>query len=401
MFMDSGGFRTARGRILLLSTNMGSAGGAEEQVMYLALQLRRRGWEVRIVSMLHPQPLPPELAAAGIRVLSLGMRPGYPDPRAIARLISILREFRPQVLHSHMTHANLLARVTRLFHSVPVLICTLHGMKMFGVYSDFTALRELAHRITDPLADMTTSICHAASAYYEESKAVPAGKMMTITNGLDVVAWRPSLEARRRLRAEWGGEERFTWAAAGRIERVKNYPLMLRAFATAKTSPDSLLVIAGSGSLLDFCRDEATRLGVAERVRFLGRRQDMRDVLSAADGFLLSSDSEGLPMVLLQASACGLPIVATSVGGNAEVVINGRTGFLCPPGDAPALARAIDTVVELDPGDRIRMGAAGREHTSKTFDTRAVLDRWESLYFELLERSAEEAPPDQRQLSVR
>jgi glycosyltransferase involved in cell wall biosynthesis len=121
-------------------------------------------------------------------------------------------------------------------------------------------------------------------------------------------------------------------------------------------------------------------------VRLLGLRRDIPDLLNAADAFVLPSLWEGMPLTLLEASATALPIVATDVGGNSEVVLDGKTGYLVPPQEAKALTQAMLRVMLLSANDRIAMGQAGRAHVVQNSELEQVVDRWESLYRELLQR---------------
>lgn len=386
---NKGSLKSAgKGKILLLSTTMGIGGGAEEQVMHLALELVRRGWQARIVSMIPPETdLPEELAANGIAVEHLEMRAGVPDPRCLFKLLVILRRYRPDVLHTHMTHANLLGRLSRILHPMPALVSTLHGFKMYGVNSRFTALRELGHRLTDPLASMTTAICNAATQSYIQSKSAPLTKIMAVPNGLDTEAFAPDTAARERIRKELGlPDNAFAWLAVGRLESPKNYPLMLQAFARA-ASPDDVLLICGTGALRQRVEMNAQALGIEKQVRLLGVRRDIPAMMNAADAFVLSSDTEGLPMVLLQASSTGLPIVATNVGGNSEVVLDGQTGYITPRGKVEPLAEAMLRLRGATAEERAALGAAGREYTVSKYDMKIVAERWEELYSRLLLRN--------------
>src|ERR1700712_1115410 len=120
--------RRMPGRVLLLSTDMGMGGGAEEQVISLAYALQSRGWSPFIVSLVPPSPMPPDFAARGIPLTHLDMRRALPDPRSLLRLARLIRQFKPDIVHSHLVHANLLARAVRLIVPYPVLICTLHAL---------------------------------------------------------------------------------------------------------------------------------------------------------------------------------------------------------------------------------------------------------------------------------
>jgi glycosyltransferase involved in cell wall biosynthesis len=161
---------------------------------------------------------------------------------------------------------------------------------------------------------------------------------------------------------------------------------MIRAFATLvkKQLKPSVLLICGQGPLEQEVRDLIQSCGVEEHVRLLGIRPDIPEIMNASDAFVLSSSLEGLPMVLLQAAASGLPIAATSVGGNVEAVIDGKTGILVEPGDPKALAQAMEKIAGMPEEERDAIARAAREHATGTFELERILDRWEDLYAALI-----------------
>ncbi len=358
-------------------------GGAEEQVIHIAQTLSARGWTTTIVSMLPPSPMPPGFEKTGIPLLNLGMRRGIPNLFSIRRFARIIRDFRPDIVHSHMVHASLLARAARPIAPYPVGIGTMHNLTMAGVKRDRSAIFEVAHRLTDGLTDCTTAICQTAANYYVRRKAVPASKMKVVYNGIDISRFQPDAAVRERLRRELNPENRFTWLAVGRLELAKAYPTLLGALARRKDD-QSILLICGQGSLERSLIDLSVQLGVSHRVKFLGLRNDIPDVMNAADAFALSSDLEGLPLVLLQASAVGLPIVATDVGGNAEAVVDGTTGYIVPSGDPTAFAAAMERMERLASGERAALGRAGRTRVCELFEMQRIADEWERLYVKLL-----------------
>ncbi|NLG84440.1 MAG: glycosyltransferase [Firmicutes bacterium] len=358
-------------------------GGAETQLVRLATRLKIRGWGIHVISMLPPQAYREELEAIGIPVISLNMRRGVPDPRALWRLVRILRRERPQILHSHMVHANLLARLARPLAQVPVLVCTVHTINEGGRW------REWAYRLTDPFCDLTTQVSRAGLERYVRIGAVPRHKIRFIPNGVDTTKFRPNPEARGRLRQELKLEDVFIWLAVGRFEEAKDYPNMLQAFAKVLgVREDAVLLIAGQGSLKEKVQSLAEELGIAPKVFFLGVRTDIPDLMNAADAYVMSSAWEGMPMVLLEAGAVGLPVVATDVGGNREVVVDGKSGLLVPPKDSEALARVMLGLMELSPEERRRMGEYGRRHIEENYSLERVVDRWEALYRELMIKKA-------------
>lgn len=366
--------------VAFLSTGL-DLGGAEAQLVGLATRLQARGWDVGVISMIRPAALGDELRAAGVPVASLGMRRGVPDPRGLLRLASLLRAWRPRILHTHMVHANLLGRVARLLYRVPVLVSTAHGVEEGGRW------REWGYRLTDWLCDVTTHVSRAGADRYVRVGAVPAHKVLVVPNGVDTDRFRPDPAARERLRSQLGVGSRFVWLAVGRLEPVKDFPSLLQAFAhLRRDGHDPVLWLVGDGPEAPRLRAEARELRVEGAVRFWGVRRDVPALMSAADALALPSRSEGQPLVLLEAAACGLPVVATDVGGVREVVEDGRTGFLVPPGDPEALAGAMARLMALPPPRRAAMGQAARGYVEARYALERVVDRWEALYRDLLRR---------------
>jgi glycosyltransferase involved in cell wall biosynthesis len=370
-------------RVLMLSTAMGAGGGAEEQVIQLAYGMKSRGLDVRIVSLLAPSPMPAGFEERGIPLLHLGMRKSIPDPRAIRRYNQIVREFEPDVVHTHLVHANLLGRIGRMFQPVPALVCTLHSLTMTGVKRDRSPIFEIAHRLTDRWCDRMTAICHSAAEYAVRRRAVLAWKMSVVHNGIDTKEFSPDASVRQAMRRELGVEAKFVWLAVGRLEIQKAYPVLLKAMSLLPAD-DSVLLICGQGSLRAELETVAAKLGVASRVRFLGMRKDVPKLMNAADGMVLSSDIEGLPLVLLQAGASALPMVSTDVGGNGEAVIDGENGWLVPPQSPQRLARAMARLMSLAVAERRAMGEKGRQRVCNLFETERVVERWLALYTEIL-----------------
>jgi glycosyltransferase involved in cell wall biosynthesis len=352
------------------------------QVLELAKRLHGRGWPISIVSMTAPQPLAERFTEAGMEVEFLGMKEGVPDPMGLFRLALILRRRCPMVVHSHMVHANLLARVVRLLVRVPVVVCTAHSM------IEGARWREWAYRLTDRFATLTTAISKAAVERYVRVGAVPRKRMRFLPNGVDIQRFHPSRVSRSAKRAELGLGDCFTWLAVGRFVPAKNYALMLRSFASVD-NPNTKLIIAGDGPLRQQLESLARQLDISSRVDFLGSRNDVMELMNAADAYVMSSDWEGMPMVLLEASATGLPIVATDVGGNAEVVRHGVSGLIVPPQQEDALADAMKRMMSLSSVKPAVMGRSGRELTSVHYNIESVVDSWESLYLELLDKVKE------------
>lgn len=368
-------------RILFLSTSMGM-GGADSQLLSAAQELRRRGHEIFIVSMTPLGPMGLEARKVGLFTESLQMRRGVPDPRGLVRLARFVRSWRPDIVHSHMVHANLLARALRFLAPVPALVSTIHNIDEGG------RLRMAAYRLTNGLVDHMTIVSEAAARRFVDDRIVPERLLRVIPNGVDTERYRGvPAEIRENLRRLLGLTDAFVWLAVGRFEIAKDYPNMLRAFARVRElRAEARLLLVGRGSLQEETEALVRELGLTEEVRFLGVRGDIPEVMSAADGYVLSSAWEGMPMVLLEAGAAGLPIVATRVGGNHEVVRDGATGFLVPARDDAALGQGMLRLMELPTPDRRAMGDAGHHHVRSHYGLGRVAERWEELYREVLAR---------------
>jgi glycosyltransferase involved in cell wall biosynthesis len=363
----------------LLLPGLDRIAGVERQVMLLAQGLRKRDWRVSVVTLSGcGGNAAKELNDAGIEFHTLGMRKGLADPRGWIRFHSWLRRNKPDVVHAHLPHAAWLARGSRLFARIPVVIDTLHSSWTGGV------ARRTGYRLSRWLPDGVTAVSHSASASHLHAKMIIADTLRVIPNGVDTSNFRPAPLGRDALRRQLGVSEEFLWIAAGRLEPVKDYATLLRAMTGLPRQ--ARLVIAGAGAQEAELRRLCASLGLEERVRFAGFVAEIAVWMQAADGFVLSSLWEGLPVSLLEAAACALPAVATDVSGTREVILPGRTGYLVDPQMPAQLARSMLAIMQASDGERRAMGVLARALIVEKFDKERVLDQWEALYTELMER---------------
>jgi glycosyltransferase involved in cell wall biosynthesis len=367
---------------MFLSTSMGM-GGADRQLLLAAQEMRSRGHDVLIISLTALGPMGVQAQSMGIPTESLEIRRGWPDPRGLLRLRRRVHAWRPDVLHSHMVHANLLARAVRLVAPVPALISTIHNIYEGG------AVWMNAYRMTNHLVDRMTIISEAAAERFVNEGIVPRQLLTVVPNGVEIdPRHQVSPEAREKQRHALGVQGEFVWIAVGRFEIAKDYPNMLRAFARVRERyPRTTLLLVGKGSLQQETEALVESLGLEGHARFLGVRNDVSAVMGAADGYVMSSAWEGMPMVLLEAAAAGLPIVATRVGGNQEVVQDGESGFLVPPRQPENLAEAMIRLMQFPELQRRSMGDRARAHVRANYGLDRVVERWEELYREVLARN--------------
>jgi glycosyltransferase involved in cell wall biosynthesis len=365
-------------RVLFVITDL-DYGGAETQLRDLVLVFARRGIVVGVVSMLPPVAYRDELTNAGVQVWSLDMKRKRADARMIRSLAHRVHAFEPDIVHSFMIHANILARVSRAcaWRQVPLISSarsTNEGGKM----------PMLAYRITDRWASMTTSVCQAGVDRYVAIGAAPAGRIVYMPNGVDTSCFYPDEERRDTMRNALGiVSDQPAILAVGRFVEAKNHAGMLRAFARViEAHPNALLFLAGQGPLLSPTRALAQALHLEDSVRFLGVRDDVPDLMRASDLYLMSSLCEGLPNVLIQAAASGLLAVVTDVGGNASVVRDGVTGRVVPPEDDAKLASAVIDMLRGLPTIQSSWGEAARAVALSDFSLESVADRWLNLYMD-------------------
>lgn len=365
-------------RILFVITGLG-VGGAERQVVDLAGRLAGEGHVVEIAYLTGEAVLRPTDDA--VRITGFGISRsigGY--LRAHGELRRLVRSFRPDVVHSHMVHANLLARIVRLTVNMPRLICTAHSSNEGGW------IRMCAYRLTDCLADTSTNVSYAAVAAFEAQGAVRRGRMLAVVNGIDTERFCSHSEASARQALRDGAGIRpgdRLILAVGRLAEEKGYPGLLEAFARVRNDRKGdersvRLWIAGGGGSLAGLTQMAGDLGIRECVDFLGVRSDVPGLLDAADVFVLSSTWEGLPLVVGEAMASEKVVVATDCGGVGELL--GECGYLVPPRDSSALAAALVQALEMPPADALAMGVRARQRIVSHFSLESAVEKWLSIY---------------------
>ena len=366
-------------RIVYVLTSLG-IGGAERQVLALADRITLRGHAVT------PLVLRPSLAeecSTTLEVVHLDMRKSFASFfRALLRARSFVLRFQPDIVHSHGFHANIFARLLKLLVPGMVVISTIHN-----VYEGGT-LRMLAYRLTDGLSKQATAVSTAAAERFIRCKAVPRSRCIVLANGIDAAEFCPDDKRRVAMRNEMGVREEFIWLAAGRVVPAKDYPNLLSAFSLLRAvHAHAQLWIAGAGDPAGPKEYSvfAVERGLVQQARWLGLRRDMPALLDAADGFVLASAWEGMPLAVGEAMAMAKPVVATDVGGVRELL--GDAGIVVPAGNAEAFAEAMLDVMSRSTEERQRLGDAARARIEAGFRMDRRVDQWEALYQSLTPRS--------------
>jgi glycosyltransferase involved in cell wall biosynthesis len=350
--------------VLFLLTTL-DRGGAEKAVTRLALGLPRSKYAVRVGALQgRSGSVAADLAGTPVPVHDLRMR-GKWDAGVAWRLARLLRRERIAILFAFLFHPTVVSRLVGRACGVPIRISSERIMDWEG------RSRRLVNRWTVPLATHVVAVSDRVAAYARSALRVPAERLSTIPNGVDVERFRPP--------ASRGGSGEPVIGCTARLHRKNDHASLVRAFARITPGwPEARLLLVGRGPEEAGLRGLAKALGVASRVRFVGEQADVAPFLAEMDLYVQPSVAEGMPNSILEAMAAGLPVVATAVGGTPEVVIDGETGLLVPPGDSAALAAAVTRCLR-DPVALAAFGRAGRARVEAHFGEAAMLSRVEAL----------------------
>jgi glycosyltransferase involved in cell wall biosynthesis len=378
-------------RVLRIITRM-NVGGPATHVTIAENGLRARGWNSLLVhGTVESHEVEadltslPEAYRRRVPEMARAVRPG-PDARAFARILSIARTYRPDLIHTHMSKAGVLGRLTGMLgRPGAARVHTFHGTVFGGYFGERSSSgivrteRFLGHR-----TDRVVALSERQRDELLANRIAPAERIAVVPLGLqlDRFADRDRTAARDRLAI---GPEELVVLAVGRLVPIKRVDRLLRAFAAiAADVPTARLYLVGDGPERDALLAEASALGITDRLRHVGWTSDTPIWYAACDVVALTSESEGTPLALIEAAAAGRSVVATDVGGVADVVIDGQTGFVVPRNDEHALAMRLRELL-LDADLRGRMGAAAGPR-SVAFAADRLVDDLDALYRAVLGR---------------
>ena len=362
-------------RVTLAITDL-DVGGAERALVALVLGLDRRRWRPSVACLAGEGALAAPLRVAGIEVACLGVSARRPVA-AVRGLARAFREQRPALVQGFLFHANVAARLAARGAGRPPV---LGGLRV----AERRALRRwhlTLDRLTFPLGVGSVCVSRGVERFSVERGGLPADRLVVIPNGVAPARFDAAAPVDRRSLGI--PEDAVLALYVGRLDPQKGLDRLLQAAdQVVRRCPTWHLALAGDGPL----RAELTALvevgglaGVADRVHWLGRRDDVPGLLKAADYLVLPSLWEGMPNVVLEAMAAGLPVVATAVEGTEDLVVPGETGWLVPPGRCGPLAAAL--VEAATAADRRRaFGRAGRARVEVGFTPDRVVAAYERLW---------------------
>lgn len=365
--------------------------GAERHLLTLLPGLRERGIDTRIV-LLHPPANRPAawltvftglLEAAGVPVTCIPIS-GHLDVRVIGRIRAVLKAIRPNIVHTHLLHADLYGLAAAMQERIAIRITSRHNDDSFRRRLVFQAINRASWRLGFTAG---IAISHAVARFCAEVEGAPPGKLHTIHYGLPLPAPLDRRTAQTALHTLLNvPPDAPLIGGVGRLIAQKGYDTALRAFDLLATDfPAAHLVLIGDGGQRPVLEAEARRLGLLgkpgtpARVHFIGWRDDAAELMAGLDVFIMPSRWEGFGLVLLEAMSRALPVVGSAVSAIPEVVIDGETGLLVPPDDAPALADALRSLL-ADPPLARHMGMMGENRLEEFFTAGRMIDSTVALY---------------------
>lgn len=360
-------------------------GGLENGLVNLINHMPSDRYRHAIVCIDRSTDFKKRIKRADVEVVDINKRPGR-DPRAQLRLFSALRSLQPEILHTRNLAA-LDALLPAAFAGIRHRIHGEHGWDVNDLGGTNPKLKWL-RRLYTPLVTRYVTVSRDLNRYLTEVVRIDARRIRQLYNGVDAVRFSPSAD-RAGVRAAYlpdAGDDEVVVGTVGRLQPVKGHATLIAAFAELLSDPavprEKLkLAIVGDGALRDALVEQARDAGIADRCWFPGHLDDIPGAMRCLDVFVQPSLAEGVSNTILEAMATGLPIVATDVGGNPELVMPEQTGKLIPSDNPAAMSVALKAYV-LDANLRRMHGTAARERVMSQFSTDKMIQRYLDLYDE-------------------
>ena len=357
-------------------------GGVEKTLISLLPRLKERGFEVKVCTLYRKDILAQEMEEKGIPVINIGMRARLDVDIKYLKGIFYLKHWMMKegfhIVHTHLYRANTPGRIAAKLAQIPVVVANEHNVDEWKNFFQRSVDRALS-RITDRII----AVSERVKKFYVEEVGIPPGRITVLYNGVDLERFDKKVNVMEKRKELGLPLHSIIVGSVGRLHPQKNYFNFIKAISLiVKKFSRVHFLLVGGGPLKERLKRFSRTLGLEEKISFLGERKDIEEIYPVMDIFVLSSDREGFPITILEAMACGLPVVATRVGGVEEEVEEGKTAFLVPPANSEALAEAITKLIS-SPSLRKEMGKKGKERV-KLFRIEKMVERTEKLYRELL-----------------
>lgn len=372
-------------RIVFIITGL-TTGGAEMMLLKVLERLDRQRFAAHVISLTTLGELAPRIAALGIPVDAMGMKPGLPSPSGFLRLVRTLKRLNPDVVHTWMYHADLLGGLAARLAGISAIGWCIRNSNLDKDKTKFStrAVVGLCAFISKWVPSRILS-CSEKARQVHVACGYAAGKMVLVPNGFDLTRFKPDNDARLQIRAEMGiTDETPLVGLIGRFDPQKNHAGFFEAAGVLhRHMPHVHFVLAGQGIDMGNAalRQAMTQAGVLANTHLLGLRNDIPELMAALDVLASSSYGEAFPNVLGEAMACGVPCVVTDVGDSAYIV--GDTGRVVSPGDMTGLAATLENLLALPLTKKSALGERARARVAKHFEIGSVVRQYEEYYDDL------------------
>ena len=360
----------------------GLGGGAERALINLSTRVDRKKYRPVVCCVTRGGPSVEELKEANIPVYILGKKSKI-DISVLFKLMKIIRKEKISIIHTYMFTSNMWGRLAAILMRVPIIISSEEALS-------YHEKEEWYHILIDKfLSFFTDKIITIAPEIAEsviKKEGISKSKLVVIFNGIELDKFNKEINVlSKKMELCIDPSLPVVGTVGGFFRPVKRIDLFIEvAHLVLKVKPQTQFVIVGGGTLLNDLKNLAERLGIREKIFFLGFQKDISDIFKIMDIYVLTSKSEGLPTVLIEAGASGIPMVSFDVGGVKNIVIDGKTGFLIPPDNLELMTEAIVKLLD-NFSKREEMGREAKEYVKK-FDVSEMVKNTESLYEELIDK---------------
>jgi glycosyltransferase involved in cell wall biosynthesis len=354
-------------------------GGAEVGLLTTLRHINRERFQCTVLCMEKKGPIGVEIEKLGIKVIYLNSAPRLFNIILVWKVFCILRKLEIDILHTSLFYANFFGRVASLTRKIPITITEERSMyyekKIYHVWID-----RLLARFTDKIIVCSMSVLN----FTMKQEKIPFEKFYLIYNGVDEDRFSIS-SSKSELRRRYGfSADQFIIGTVGSIIPKKGHKFLIEAARNfCPQMPDCKVLIVGEGSSKKDLEDLVQKENLTDFFVFMGARKDIPELMKLMDVFVLSSLQEGFPRVLVEAMYMGLPVIASSVSGVPELVLDGETGFLVPPGNSKSICEKV-LILNSDNDLRNKMGTKARERIQERFLSKHYLNKLEALYDDLI-----------------
>ena len=321
-----------------------------------------------------------DLKRKSFKVFDLNRQEGI-DLKVIKKIKTILREECPDIVHAHQYTPYFYTVLSVLPFHRSRIIFTEHGR----FFPDRVSIRRaIFNQAAKFFTDAIIGVCEFSKRSLIKYEKLPANKIKVIYNGVKPEEFSIDIDTELKKRSLGLNPNEKIIGTAGRLCKEKNYPMLIRAFGDIKMRlKETRLLIVGDGALRDELKNLAHNTNVEDDILFLGERRDISELMKVFDVFVLPSDLEAASLVLLEAMASGIPVVATNVGGNPELIIDGVTGLLVPSNDHKRFSENVIRILQ-DPVMAKKIGRAGRESVVERFGFNKMITEYVNVYKNLI-----------------